>query len=251
MDWLNDYAWIGALLFVRIGTVLMLAPGWGETATPPTIRLAAALLATVALAPALAASAPPPPAGVGEAIPAILSEFLIGLTLGVASRIMMSSLQVAGAVVGLSSGLGFAQQLDPVANQQGAIFATFFGLMGVVLVMAAGLHRMMLEAAAESYRLFPPGSPPMFPDAFNWLLDAVSNAFRLGIQIAAPVLVFSLILNIALGFVSRLIPALQVFMIAQPLAVWLGIAVTMSGFGAGMIVWINEMERQASYFLPR
>ena len=51
MDWLNQYAWIGALLFARLGSVMMLAPGWGEQAVPATVRLAAAVLATAALAP--------------------------------------------------------------------------------------------------------------------------------------------------------------------------------------------------------
>lgn len=251
MDWLSTYVWVGSLLFVRIGTVLMLAPGWGEAVTPATIRLSAALLVTAALAPGLAAAAPPQPAGISGMAPLILSEFLIGLTLGAAARIMMSAPQVAGAVVGLASGLGFAQQLDPVANQQGAIFATFFSLIGVVLIMSAGLHRLTIEAAAESYRLFPPGAPPLLPDAMTWALDATADAFRLGIQIAAPVLVFSIIFNIALGFVSRLIPTLQVFLIGQPLSVWLGVAVTMAGLGGGLMVWLTEMERQTSYFLPR
>jgi flagellar biosynthetic protein FliR len=247
LDWLNQYAWIGALLFARLGAVMMLAPGWGEQAVPATVRLAAAVLATAALAPGLAATAPAMPANAAAAVPLIATEIMIGLLLGGGARLMMSALQVAGATAGIASGLGFAQQVDPLANQQAAIFSGFFSLLGVVLVMAAGLHRIMIEAAADSYTVFPPGAFPPVGDATAYVIDAISNAFRLGIQIAAPVLVFSLIFNIAIGLVSRLIPQIQIFMIAMPLSVLLGVAVIALGFGGGLMVWLDEMERQARF----
>ena len=67
---------------------------------------------------------------------------------------------------------------------------------------------------------------------------------HLGIQIAAPVLIFSLIFNVALGLISRLIPQVQIFMTAMPLSVMLGLAVTALGLGGGMMVWLQEMDRQ-------
>ncbi len=251
MDWLNQYAWIGALLFARLGAVMMMAPGWGEQAVPATLRLAAAVMATAALAPSLALNAPPMPVNAAAAAPLIVTEILIGLMLGGGARLLMSALQVAGATAGIASGLGFAQQVDPVASQPAAIFSAFFSLMGVVLIMAAGLHRVMIEAAADSYTLFPPGAFPPVGDALTFVIDAVANAFRLGIQIAAPVLIFSLIFNIAIGLVSRLIPQIQVFMIAMPLSVLLGVAVIALGLGGGLMVWLEEMERQARFLTVR
>ncbi len=244
MDWLTQYAWIGTLLFARLGAVLMIAPVWGEQTTPPMMRLGLAVLVTAVLAPSLAVSAPRPPAEIIMAIPLILSEVLIGLIMGLGARLMMSALQVAGATVGIASGLGFAQQLDPIASQPAAIFSGFFSLMGVVLIMAAGLHRVMIEAAADSYVIFPPGAFPPIGDASVFVIDAVSNSFRLGIQIAAPVLIFSLIFNIALGLISRLIPQVQVFMTAMPLSVMMGIAVIALGLGGGLTIWLEAMETQ-------
>jgi flagellar biosynthesis protein FliR len=251
LDWLNQYAWIGALLFARLGAVMMLAPGWGEQAAPATLRLAAAVLVTAVLAPTLAGNAPPQPANIAAAIPLIAVEIIIGLMLGGGARLMMSALQVAGATVGIASGLGFAQQVDPIASQPAAIFSGFFSLMGVVLVMSAGLHRIMIQAAADSYSIFPVGTFPPIGDASVFVIDAVANAFRLGIQIAAPVLIFSLIFNMSLGLVSRLLPQIQVFMIAMPLSVLLGVAVTALGLGGGMMVWLDEMERQARFLTIR
>lgn len=251
MDWLTQYAWIGALLFARLGAVLMVAPVWGEQTVPATFRLALALLVTTVLAPGLAGATPAMPGSAIAAIPLIINEVIIGLILGLGARLMMSALQVAGATAGLASGLGFAQQIDPVASQPAAIFSGFFSLMGVVLIMAAGLHRVMIEAAADSYAIFPPGAFPPIGDANQFVIDAVSNSFRLGIQIAAPVLIFSLIFNIALGLISRLIPQVQVFMTALPLSVMLGLAVIALGLGGGLMMWLDAMETQMRLFTVR
>lgn len=251
MDWLTQYAWVGALLFARLGSVLMLAPGWGEQAAPPTLRLAAAVLVTACLAPSLANSVPPLPGNAVAAIPMLISETVIGLMLGAGARLFMSALQVAGATVGLASGLGFAQQVDPIANQTATIFSAFFSLLGVVALMAAGLHRLMISAAAESYTVFPAGGLPMLGDAVQYIINAVSDSFRLGIQIAAPLLVFSLIFNMSLGLVARLLPQIQVFMIAMPLSVLLGLAVLALSLGGGMTVWLTEMESHTNFLLKR
>src|SRR5262249_31340389 len=159
---------------------------------PASLRLAAAVLVTAVLAPTLAGQTPPAPANIADAIPMIVSETLVGLILGGGARLMMSALQVAGATAGIASGLGLAQQVDPVASQPAAIFSGFFSLMGVVMVMSAGLHRIMIQAAADSYAIFPAGKLPPIGDSSVFVINAVADAFRLGIQIAAPVLVFSL-----------------------------------------------------------
>jgi flagellar biosynthesis protein FliR len=250
LDWIEQYVWIGALLFTRIGAVLMLAPGWGEVSVPATIRLAAALLATAALAPALAGQAPPPPGDVFAAAPMIASEAAVGIVLASGVRVMMGALQVAGATVGLASGLAFAQQVDPAMGQPSAVFSAFFSLTGLVLVMAAGLHRVMLEAAAASYQVFPPGEIPMLGDAAQHMIAAVSESFKLGIQIAAPVLVFSFAFNLALGLASRLTPQVQMFMVAQPAAVLGSVAILAIGFSGGLMVWLEAVERNVRYFAP-
>lgn len=242
---------MGVLLFARLGAVLMLAPGWGEQAAPPTLRLAAAVLVTAVMAPSLAGSMPAPPGNIVDGIPLLISEVLVGLMLGGGARLMMSALQVAGAAAGIASGLGFAQQIDPLASQTAAIFSGFFSLMGVVMVMAAGLHRVMIEAAADSYMIFPPGQLPPIGDASTFVINAVADAFRLGIQIAAPVLIFSLIFNMSLGLVARLLPQIQVFLIAMPLSVLLGLAVIALGLGGGLMVWLDEMERQTRFLTVR
>lgn len=245
MEALTPYIWVGALLFCRIGAVLMLAPGWGESSVPATFRLSAALLATMAVAPTLVDQVPPPPDRLPDGVVIIITEILIGIMMGAGARILMSALQVGGQIIGISSGLAMAQQFDPMAGSSGAILGVFMSMTAIVLIMAAGIHRDMLQAAVDSYQLFRPGDPIPVGDAAQWELGAMSSAFKLGLQIAAPVLVVALVFNLAIGLVSRLIPQVQIFFIAMPIQVMLGLSIMTFILGGGLLVWLDMLGRYA------
>ena len=243
MEPLAPYVWTGALLFARIGSVLMLAPGWGEAAVPARFRLTAALLATFALAPGLTSNLPAQPPGLGDALFLLICEILIGLMMGAAARMFMSAASTAGQVVAMNTGLAMAMQMDPMAGQQGTVISTFFSLLATVIVLAAGVHRWMLQGAADSYSLFPPGFYPDMGDVAEYGLTAFIESFRLGVQIAAPAIVFGIIFNLAIGLAARLIPQIQIFFIAMPSSILLGLIVIAIGMGAGFLAWLEGFDR--------
>lgn len=250
MEMIASYAWAGALLFARLGAVLMLAPGWGEASVPATFRLSAALLATMALAPVIAPTLPTLPQEMTDGVFLVVGEVLIGMMLGSGVRLIMSALQVGGQVIGISSGLAMAQQFDPTAGASGAILGVFISLVALVMLMSAGVHRDILQAAVDSYQLFKPGEPLPVGDAAQWGIGAVSTAFRLGMQIAAPVLVVALVFNLAVGLVSRLIPQVQIFFIAMPTQVMLGLGIMTFILGGGLLVWLDMLGRYARLDVP-
>ena len=237
-----EVIWAGALIFARIGSALMLLPAWGEGAVPARLRLSVALVAALALAPVLGGRFGPQPTEILPLAGILISEILIGLIIGASARLFMSALAVAGSVAGMTTGLSFAQQLDPTAQENGATIGVFLGLTGVVLLFASGLHLALFRAAAESYALLPAGEAPLAGDAAELILSSASAAFELGVTIAAPVLAFALVFNMAIGVVARLIPQIQVFFIALPASVLLGMAVLALGVGAGMQAWLAAVE---------
>lgn len=243
MNALLPYVWVGTLLFARIGSVLMLAPGWGEQAVPARFRLSAALLAVFALSPSLIGKIPALPETFSSMIILLIGEILIGLMFGAAARMFMASAAIAGQVVSMHTGLGFAMQMDPMSQQQGTVLSTFFGLIATLLVLGAGIHRWMLQGAVDSYDLFPPGTMPHVGDAAEYGITAFTEAFRLGLQIAAPAIAFGLIFNLALGLAARLIPQIQIYFIAMPSSIMLGLIITAIGMGAGLLAWMNSFDR--------
>lgn len=229
-------------MFARIGSVLMLAPGWGESAIPTRFRLSAALLAVFALAPSLLDRLPGQPEGLGQALFLVLGEVLIGLMLGAAARMFMAAASIAGQVTALHTGLAMAMQMDPTQQAQGNVLGAFFSLTAVVVVLAAGVHRWMLQGAVDSYMLFPPGVYPSMADVAEYGTTAFIETFRLGLQMAAPAIAFGLIFNLAVGLAARLIPQIQIFFIAMPGSVLFGLIVVMLGMGAGFTAWLNGFD---------
>lgn len=227
------------LVFVRIAAALMLLPGIGEAYVSVQIRLAAAAVLTVAISPLVIGTLPILPDTPLELLMLILGELVVGVLIGAAARLMMSALHVAGTVIAFQSSLGFALFIDPTQGTQGALIAAFLSLLGLVLIFATGLHMMMIRALADSYVLFTPGQMPPVGDFAALAVRYVSSSFRIGIQIAAPFIVFGLVFYIGLGILARLLPQIQIFFIAIPLQIFLSLTI----FGlvlAPMMIWFLD-----------
>jgi flagellar biosynthetic protein FliR len=237
--------WAGALLFVRIAALVMLLPGLGEPAIPARARLGLAILLTGLLAPSLAGSVPPAPTDAFAMTGLVISELFIGLMFGASARLLMTGLATAGQVMGLETGLAFAQTADPTMTQTGQLFAVFLGVFGVALIFTMDLHHSFLRGLAGSYAIFAPGGAPSVGDAAQMATDAVATSFRIGLQIAAPVVVGGLIFRVGLGVLARLIPTIQVFFVALPLQILGGFLLIALGLSAGMIVWLDSLQRFA------
>jgi flagellar biosynthesis protein FliR len=239
--------WATALLFARIGGMIMMLPGFGEPSVPPRVRLAFALAMAIALGPALADRVPAAATSAWGMAFQVASETLIGVLLGAASRMLVSALATAGQIVGLELGLSFAQTADPTATGSGQLMAVFLGVLGVALIFATGLDHMFLRGIAGSYDVISLGTPPPVGDAAQLALEATASSFRIGFQIAMPLIAAGLIFRVGLGVLSRLIPQIQVFFIALPLQIMGGLVVMALGLSTGMLIWLDSLERYATW----
>ncbi len=239
--------WAAALLFARTGAMIMLLPGLGEPAVPARLRLSFALALAIALAPALAGAMPEPAATAWGMGLQISGEVLIGIMLGGAARLLVSALATAGQIIGIDIGIGFAQTADPTMTQSGQLMAVFLGVMGVSLIFATGLDHMFLRGIAGSYEVIAPGAPVPVGDAAELALATTASSFRVGFQIAMPVIAAGLIFRVGLGVLSRLIPQIQVFFVILPLQLMGGFVVLALGLSTGMLIWLDSLERYASW----
>jgi flagellar biosynthetic protein FliR len=230
------------LVFVRLAAALMLMPGIGEAYVSVQVRLAAAAVLTVAISPLVIGTLPILPATPLELLMLILGELVVGILIGAAARLMMSALHVAGTVIAFQSSLGFALFVDPTQGTQGALIATFLTLLGLVLIFATGLHMMMIRALADSYVLFTPGQLPPVGDFAALAVRYVSSSFRIGIQIAAPFIVYGLVFYIGLGILARLLPQIQIFFIAIPLQIFLALIIFGLVLAPTMIWFLDHFE---------
>ena len=236
------------LVFARVGALVMLIPGVGEASVPPRIRLAFAFVFALVLYPVVRAGLPPVPATVGEIGAQVSLELLVGLAIGSLLRLFLQTLSVAGEVVSIQTTLSFAQTTNPMLQQPTATLATFLTLLGLTLVFSTGLHQSFIAGVAHSFQLFPAGRGLPVKDFTSVVVETTASSFALGIQLAAPVIVFSLVFNVAAGFIGRAMPQFQVFFAAVPLQVLLGLSVFALGLSVTGLVWVDRFRALADRF---
>jgi flagellar biosynthetic protein FliR len=231
---------VAGLVFARLGAIVMLIPAIGETFIPVRIRLSFALSLAFVLFPILGGGPPPIPTEVSGVALAIIKETAIGLMIGGILRFFMSSLAAAGEIISIQTTLAFAQTANPTQAAPSTTLGTFLGLMGILLIMTTNLHHMFLSAIVRSYTIFPFSRAIPLADAKDLAVQTVSKSFALGLQLAAPVVALSLIFNIATGLVGRVMPQFQIYFVATPLMVLLGLSVFALSLGVIGMVWVDH-----------
>jgi flagellar biosynthetic protein FliR len=231
------------LTFARIGTMVMVLPGIGEQGMPQRVRLTVALVLTAVLVPAHEKAYAVDLTALGPVMLLAVQEIIIGAVLGLTARLAISSLQVAGSVVAQQLGLGFVTAVDPTNhNEQGALVGNFLTVLGITLVFATNMHYLVIAALNDSYNIFRPGELPLTGDVAQHFTQVVTAAFRIGVQLSAPFLVFGLLFNLGLGVLSRLMPQMQVFFIGLPLSILLGFLLLLLVIGAMMGTFVEYLQ---------
>lgn len=244
----SQQVWQGALIFARIGAVLLMLPGIGESYVPPRIRLSLALVVTLALWPVIAPALPALPATVGGMAGWIIREVIVGLMMGALLRSFTAALSTAGEIISIQTTLSFAQTANPLQAQPGSTLAAFLMLLGTTLVFATNTHHLFIAGLVGSYELIAPAKPLITGDFATLAIRTLGDSFMLGVQLSAPVLVFALIFNLASGLVGRVMPSFQVFFAAAPLSVILGLSVFTLSLGVMGTVFIDRYRTLAQVF---
>lgn len=215
-------AWLAAFMwpFARVLGLLIAAPVFGNPRFPLRVRLALALIITVIVAPTL----PPLPQVAPDSLPGLgifAQQLLIGLTMGFALRLIFTAVEMAGELIGLQMGLGFAVFYDPQNAGQMPLIGQFLGVLTTLIFLAVNGHLLMLSALAESFRDLPIGD---LPGQGTWLAVAGwgSRIFAAALLLAMPVVAALLTVNLALAALTRAAPQLNVFAIGFPITLAVG-----------------------------
>ncbi len=222
ISWLPAVAAAFMLVFARVGAMVMLLPGFGETNIPTRIKLSIALLLTMILLPLHRQAYQIDMNSLASLLVLMLHEILIGIVLGATARVTLAALQVAGSVIAQQMGLGFVTAVDPTQGEQGLLIGNFLTMLGVTLLFATDSHHLVIAALSDSYSIFSPGEAIATGDVASLATRAFAAAFKLGLQLSAPFLVFGLVFNIGLGVLARLMPQMQVFFVGMPLSIFAG-----------------------------
>jgi flagellar biosynthetic protein FliR len=227
------------LVFARVGAMVMLLPGFGESNIPVRVKLGIALLLTLIILPLHRAAYHVDMTSMSALAVLMVHEIIIGVVLGATARVTLSALSVAGSVIAQQLGLGFVTSIDPTQGQQGLLIGNFLTILGMTLLFATDSHHLVISALNESYRIFSPGEIVPSGDVAALATRAFTTAFKIGMQLSAPFLVFGLVFNIGLGVLARLMPAMQVYFVGVPLSIMVGFLIFALVLTAMMGTYLN------------
>lgn len=234
------------ILFARVGAVLMLLPVFSEESVPGRIRLLIALGMTLGLWGLLQGQVLPAARSDTALAGLVVIEALVGLGIGMIVRIMFLAVAMAGSIISLQIGLTAAIVADPSQGGSAPLLSRFVSVAAAVVCMALAVHHLWIAAMIQSYAVFPVGGLPPAADVAQLALETTTRSMGLAVSLAAPLIVYGIVFNVALGLAARLAPAVQVFFVAQPLNILLGLTLFISilgllltGFAAAMADWLS------------
>jgi flagellar biosynthetic protein FliR len=237
------------LIFARVGAAVSLLPGFGEVYVAVRARLAFALLLSLVLMPMLKDLIPVLPPQPAAMAVLVIGEVTIGLFFGVICRLLLMATLSAGMVIALQMGIANALSNDPATAQQGAVTGNFLVATAIVLIFATDLDHMTLRAMVGTYGLFHPGELPQIQDMANMIARVMADSFLLSLQMAAPFLVYGIVLVVGMGLIARLMPTLQVFFVVMPLQLLIGFGLWAVTISAAMIWFLEVYRDHLSSFL--
>lgn len=233
----QEWLWHGFMVFLRVGSVIALMPGFGEQTVPVRVKLALSIATTLALAPIISPHAIDAWT-LGSFGRFIATEPLAGLIFGIGLRLFVMVLQTAGMIAAQSTSL--SQILGNTAEPMPAI-GHILVIGGLALALMTGLHVKMLGYLAYSYSLIPAGEFPSPVTVSNWAVQQVSHAFSLAFQLSAPFVIVSLLYNLALGAINRAMPQLMVAFVGAPAITAGGMVLLALLVPAILLTWLETM----------
>jgi flagellar biosynthesis protein FliR len=227
------------LVFARVAAMVMVLPALGQSNIPVRIKIAIAVLLTLIILPLHRTAYTIDMSSMTPLLVSMLHEIIIGVVLGATAQVAMSALQVAGSVIAQQLGLGFVTAVDPTQGQQGVVIGNFLTMLGVTLLFATDSHHLIIAALNDSYTIFSPGDLVPSGDVAELATRAFSAAFKIGMQLSAPFLVFGLVFNIGLGVLARLMPQMQVYFVGVPLSILTGFLIFAAVLAAMMGTFLD------------
>ena len=217
--------WVASFMLplFRITAMLMTMPVFGTTLVPRRVRMYFALAITVVIAPVL----PPMPQVHALDLSALLligEQIIIGAGLGLFLQLFFQAFVVAGQILSIQMGMGFASMVDPTNGVSSAVIGQFFTMLVTLVFLGMNGHLVVIETLVESFTTMPVGSGLLVSNFWE-LANGLGWVLGAGLRLVLPAITALLIINIAFGIMTRAAPQLNIFSIGFPLTLVLGMGI--------------------------
>jgi flagellar biosynthetic protein FliR len=210
-------------VFVRVAAILFAVPFFESRNIPVLIKIGLAASVSWILLPQIQI---PPPSMESSPLAfalGIASEVAIGLIIGLIVQLLFAGVQLAGQVAGFQMGFAIANVVDPASSLQIPMLSQFYNLFAFMIFLSLNIHYYFIKALVDGFTLLPFWTAQFDKDVYQLILSVTADAFTIAIQIGAPVMVALLLTSVALGLTARTVPQMQIFIVAMPIKIMLGL----------------------------
>jgi len=205
---LDLYNWL--LIFLRVGTFLLVLPFFSVVNFPPQMRVALSALIALLLAPLL------PPAALNKLdflalLNLMLQEISVGLLLGFVARMVFYAVDLAGNIIATEMGLNLAAIFDPSSGQSAQAPSSILFFLAAVVMLTLDLHHWVLVGFERTYTVLPIGGAHLNRALFETVVSQTSGIFVVALQISAPIIAVSFVVTLIFAVLSRAVPQMNVF----------------------------------------
>jgi flagellar biosynthetic protein FliR len=207
----TTYLWV----LIRIAGLFTVAPIFGTQFVPVRVRVGLALVLAWLVGPLVTPATPVDPlTPAGLVVTA--HEVTVGLAMGLVMRAVFGALEMAGQVVSMPMGLGFAALVDPATGVQLPLLSHFYTILATLVFLALNGHLMLLQMLVESFHTLPIGG----------------FAFGTAKLVALPAVTALLVVNLTFGVITRSAPQLNIFAVGFPISLTLGFVIILASLPA-------------------
>ncbi len=230
------------VVFSRVGGFLAAIPVLFSRQAPTRIKVVLALFISLVFFPIIEPQLTSFPFTTGTFFLLVVNELFLGMLVGLIARLIFTSVEYGGTVIGYQMGFAAANVFDPQSQRQTSLISQFQNVFAILLFLSLDIHHYFIKIAVHSYEVLPPGNLDFSGDAIVFLMELSSRMFMLGAQFSIPVLVILLLSSLILGVLARSFPQLNVFLLSFPLNIGISFVVISLTLGLLKIVVSREFD---------
>jgi len=211
--------------FFRIAALIMVAPIFSSNFVNARSRLLIALAISIVIVPSLPNVAPAISPLSGQGLLLVAHQILIGACMGFMLQLLFNAFIIAGQIIAMQMGLGFASMVDPQNGVTVPVISQFYLIFVTLVFISIDGHLILLQVLAESFITIPLGSTGLPYTSFRDVVAQASWMYASGVLVALPAIGSLMMVNLAFGILSRAAPQISPFSIGFPLSIILGFAI--------------------------